>query len=552
MALGRHVDADKLIAASRDHPAHKHTSARHDLHDNPFLSRYDVETELPKYRLPDKGADGKVVYQILHDELMLDGNPSMNLASFVNTWAPDEARTLMMENLNKNLVDQDEYPAAQEIHERCVSMISHLWHAPPENKAMGTATTGSSEAIMLGGMALKRKWQERMKAKGKDIHNPGPNIVMGAEAQVALEKFARYFEVEARLVPVTKESNYAMSAKDAMKYVDENTIGIFVIMGSTYTGTFESVQEMSDELDKYEAETGNYVPIHVDAASGGFVAPFVYPHLTWDFKLPRVHSINTSGHKYGMSTVGVGWIIWRGADYLPKELIFELHYLGATDYSFNLNFSRPAHPILAQMFNFLNLGFDGYRRIMVNNLSKARLISRALEGTGWYTCVSNVHIPKAAPSQSVGEKISQVIGHVEKKTPAIDGPEHYLEGLPVVSFRFSDQFKAENPGIKQSWIQLQLRGLGWIVPNYPLPPSCDDTEILRVVVRESLSGDLARKLIEDIVQVTEQLLSDQGPSLSMSTANKVRRSTGPGSEDRSDGIDKDHASQNTKTWAKPC
>ncbi|KAK4686768.1 glutamate decarboxylase, partial [Tremellales sp. Uapishka_1] len=548
MALGKHVDTDQLIRDAKDHPVRKHIGGRVDLHELPYASRYDVDFEVPKYKMPEKGVDGKVAYQILHDELELDGNPNMNLASFVHTWVPDECNKLVMENINKNLVDQDEYPAANDIHERCVSMISNLWHAPPESKAMGTATTGSSEAIMLGGMALKKRWQAKMKAKGKSIHEPGPNIVMGAEAQVALEKFARYFEVECRLVPISKESNYVMNAKEAMKYVDENTIGVFVILGSTYTGAFESVQEMSDELDKYEAESGNHVPIHVDAASGGFVAPFAYPSYVWDFQIPRVQSINASGHKYGMSTVGVGWIIWRGQEYLPKELVFELHYLGATDYSFNLNFSRPAHPILAQMFNFLNLGFSGYRRIMQNDLAKARLISRALEQSGYFTLLSNVHRPK--PQSAVTALTSAVHKIYEGHGPVNEqDAEFYNEGLPVVSFRFTDEIKAKYPNLKQAWMQTALRTIGWIIPNYGLAPNCEDVEILRAVVRESLSGDLAGKLVQDIIECAESLLNDAGPSYSMSQASAQKDMPKKGSIPEKD---QEHIANNQSTYAKTC
>ncbi|WVQ93968.1 glutamate decarboxylase [Kwoniella sp. CBS 9459] len=553
MSLSQHVNAEQIIEQSRDHPVRKHTHDRQStLYDIPYTSRYDVEIDLPRFSIPDKGVNAKVCYQLLHDELLLDGNPNMNLASFVNTWVPDECERLMHENLNKNLVDQDEYPAAQAIHERCVSMISHLWHAPKDATALGTATTGSSEAIMLGGLALKRRWQEKMKAAGKDIHNPGPNIVMGAEAQVALEKFARFFEVEARLVPVHSGSGYVMDPKEAIKYVDENTIGIFVIMGSTYTGTFESVKGMADELDKYQEETGIDVPIHVDAASGGFVAPFVYPDLEWDFKIPRVNSINASGHKYGLAAVGAGWIVWRGADYLPKDLIFELHYLGQTDYSYNINFSRPAHPILSQMFHFLNLGFAGYKRINENNLNKARLISRALEASGYFTCLSKVHRPKNQGQSNISPVISTAAANIiHGTTHEISDPDYYVEGLPVCAFRFSDEIKEKYPNVKQAWIQSQLRAIGWIVPNYPLPPAEDKTEILRVVVRESLSGDLARKLILDIISVTEELLNGAGPSYLMSIASKRRNST-LGSAHRNETLDKEHISNNTSTYAKPC
>jgi glutamate decarboxylase len=258
---------------------------------------------------------------------------------------------------------------------------------------------------------MKRLWQERRKAAGKSIHEPGPNIVMGANAQVALEKFARYFEVECRLVPISVESKYRLDPKKAMEYVDENTIGVYVILGSTYTGHYEPVKEMSDLLDEYEQKTGINVPIHgelssvfysphsltlrsVDGASGAFIAPFAHPKLLWDFKLPRVVSINTSGHKFGLAYVGVGWVIWRSKEYLPKDLIFELHYLGSVEYSFSLNFSRPAAPIIAQYFNFVHLGFEGYRSVAKDDLKNARLLSRALEKCGWYTVLSDIHRPK--------------------------------------------------------------------------------------------------------------------------------------------------------------
>lgn len=272
-------------------------------------------------------------------------------------------------------------------------MLAQLWHAPDSHNAIGTATTGSSEAIQLGGLAMKRIWQEKRKAAGKSIHEPGPNIVMGANAQVALEKFARYFEVECRLVPISKESHYRLDPKKAMEYVDENTIGIYVILGSTYTGHYEPVKEMSDLLDEYEARTGHSVPIHVDGASGAFIAPFATPHHAWDFKIPRVVSINTSGHKFGLAYVGVGWVIWRSKEYLPKDLIFELHYLGSVEYSFSLNFSRPAHPIIAQYFNFVHLGFEGYKAVALDDLKNARLLSRALENSGLFEVLSDIHRP---------------------------------------------------------------------------------------------------------------------------------------------------------------
>lgn len=299
-----------------------------------------------------------------------------------------DAEKLVIENISKNLADADEYPAMMDIHSRCVSIIANLWGAQKGEKAIGSATTGSSEAIHLGGLAMKRRWQERRQAAGKDTSKP--NILMGANAQVALEKFARYFEVEARILPVSEDSSYRLDPEEVKKNIDENTIGVFVILGSTYTGHYEPVEEISNILDEYEKKTGNSIDIHVDAASGGFIAPFTHAKagFKWNFELPRVKSINTSGHKFGLVYAGVGWIIWRDEGQLPKHLIFELHYLGGTEESYTLNFSRPGAQVIAQYYNLIHLGFTGYRDIMENTLANARLLSRALEQTGWYRCVS--------------------------------------------------------------------------------------------------------------------------------------------------------------------
>ncbi|KAF8336574.1 pyridoxal phosphate-dependent transferase [Cantharellus anzutake] len=426
----------------------------------------------------DTGVNASAAYQLIHDEVELDGSPSLNFASFVHTWMPDEALKLVVENIAKFVLlfysDQDEYPATMQIHSRCISMLSHLWKAPKGSHVIGTATGGSSEAIMLGGLAMKKAWVERRKAAGKDYYHP--NVIMGANAQVAIEKFARYFDVEAKLVPVTEEGGY---------YVDENTIGVFIILGSTYTGGFEDVQEMNDFLDKYEAETGISIPSMVlDAASGGFVAPFVYPGYKWGFDVPRVHSINTSGHKFGLTYVGLGWILWKDESLLHKDLIFELHYLGSTEQSYTLNFSRPSAPILEA------------------DLANARLLSRALEESGWYKCLSNIHIPykKSSITGAIGSVIGDPSGRVDEDKAAF-----YQRGLPVVAFRFSDEFKQNYPHVQQSWIQNLLRQKQWIVPNYNMPPNVEKVEVLRIVVRESMNPDIIERVAADILEITEQL-----------------------------------------------
>ncbi|KIL60323.1 hypothetical protein M378DRAFT_168204 [Amanita muscaria Koide BX008] len=483
MVLSRHINPESVIAQCKEH-AHKKD---HPVHTRISSYRRDEDAaQVPKYTIPKEGIPSRSAYQLLHDETQLDGNPTLNLASFVHTWMPPEAEKLFIENINKNIVDLDEYPAAASVHNRCISIIADLWKAPKDCKPVGTATAGSSEAIMLGGLALKKRWQEARKVAGKDSSKP--NIVFGANAQVALEKFARYFEVESRLVPVKASNGFIMEPHDALEYIDENTIGVMVILGSTYTGHFENVQLMSTLLDELQDRTGLDIRIHVDGASGGFTAPFAYPNLKWSFEVPRVVSINTSGHKFGLVYPGLGWVIWRDEAYLHKDLIFELHYLGNTEYTFTLNFSKPAAPVMAQMFNFLNLGFDGYRRIAVKDLRNTRLLSRALEASSYFSVFSEVHIP---------------ISHAVDTDS--DDPEGYRRGLPVVSFRLSDEYKQENPQVQQSWVQTMLRTKGWIVPNYNAPKNEENTEILRVVVRESLSEDLIERLVTDLLEIVEGL-----------------------------------------------
>ncbi|RFU32595.1 hypothetical protein B7463_g3735, partial [Scytalidium lignicola] len=518
MSLARHVDPDEII--ERLHGMHMAEAGGRHVHTHggtshitPYASRYASKQEIPKFRISQDGAPADTVHQMLKDELDLDGKPNLNLASFVGTYMESQAEQLINENISKNLADADEYPAMMQIHARCVSIIAHLWGVQKGERAIGSATTGSSEAIHLGGLAMKRRWQEKRQREGKDTSKP--NIIMGANAQVALEKFARYFEVEARILPVSKKSDYRLDPELVKENIDENTIGIFVILGSTYTGHYEPVEEISKILDEFEAKTGIDIPIHVDAASGGFVAPFTHAKAggpKWDFSLPRVKSINTSGHKFGLVYAGVGWIVWRDESYLPKHLIFELHYLGGTEESYTLNFSRPGAQIIAQYYNLIHLGFNGYRQIMENCLANARLLSKSLEATGWYVCVSDIHRKKGVHEFQGTEEI---VFSEEDETSA-----KYNAGLPVVAFCFSDKFKQQFPHIQQVSMSNLLRARQYIVPNYPLPPSEEKTEILRIVVRESMSFDLLDRLITDIVQITQNLIDSDGPDLKMLSARQ--------------------------------
>jgi glutamate decarboxylase len=497
--LARHIDPDELVKSLQERPSHKggHRSNRAVSHTTPYSTRYASTTEISKFRIPHDGAPADAVHQLLKDELDLDGKPNLNLASFVGTYMEAEGAQLMIENLSKNLSDADEYPAMMDMHGRCISILANLWGVQNGEKAIGTATTGSSEAIHLGGLAMKRRWQEKRRAEGKDTSNP--NIIMGSNAQVALEKFARYFEVDARILPVSKKSCYRLDPDLVKENLDENTIGVFVILGSTYTGHYEPVEEISKILDEYEQKTGVSIPIHVDAASGGFIAPFTHAKAggtKWNFELPRVKSINVSGHKFGLVYPGLGWIIWRDESYLPKHLIFELHYLGGTEQSYGLNFSRPGGQVIAQYYNLIHLGFTGYQNIMENTLRNARLLSRALEATEWYECVSDIHRKKGDHNFEEGKK------QYEGSESSAD----YNAGLPVVAFKLSDKFRKQYPHVKQESVSKLLRAKQYIIPNYALPPNEEKAEILRVVVRETLSMDMVDRLVTDICDVTETLM----------------------------------------------
>ncbi|OVA10975.1 Pyridoxal phosphate-dependent decarboxylase [Macleaya cordata] len=432
-----------------------------------FASRY-VRTALPKFKMPENSIPKEAAYQIINDELMLDGNPRLNLASFVTTWMEPECDKLMMDSVNKNYVDMDEYPVTTELQNRCVNMIAHLFNAPigEDATAVGVGTVGSSEAIMLAGLAFKRKWQNKRKAEGKPFDKP--NIVTGANVQVCWEKFARYFEVELKEVKLSK-GYYVMDPKKAVEMVDENTICVAAILGSTLTGEFEDVKLLNDLLTKKSKETGWDTPIHVDAASGGFIAPFLYPELVWDFRLPLVKSINVSGHKYGLVYPGVGWVVWRSKEDLPEELIFHINYLGADQPTFTLNFSKGSSQIIAQYYQFIRLGFEGYRDIMRNCMENAKVLSKGLEEMGRF------------------EILSKDIG------------------VPLVAVSLNDSSKHTVFEISES-----MKRFGWIIPAYTMPADAEDVTVLRVVIREDFSRSLAERLLSDFEKVLKEI--DELPS----------------------------------------
>jgi glutamate decarboxylase len=417
---------------------------------------------LPKYRLPRSALPPDTAYQVVHDELMLDGNARLNLATFVTTWMERQANELMLETAEKNLIDKDEYPQTAELERRCVNILAHLWHAREHSgeSATGTSTTGSSEACMLGGMALKWRWRQRVPDPARR-----PNLVMGANVQVCWEKFCRYWEVEARQVPVSASATH-LTAEGAAAACDENTIGVVAILGSTYDGVYEPVAEIAAALDALEREKGIKVPIHVDAASGGLVAPFVDPALEWDFRLPRVQSINVSGHKYGLVYPGVGWVVWRDEAALPEELVFKVDYLGGEMPTFTLNFSRPGSQVAVQYYNFIRLGFSGFKLVQ--------------------------------------DVCRDVAGHLARQVAAL-GPFELVTdrfGIPAFAFRLRDPDAA---GYTVFDVSEALRGRGWIVPAYRMPPAIEDMAVLRIVVRNGFGRNLADALLEDLRSVIQRL-----------------------------------------------
>ncbi|XP_014553400.1 hypothetical protein COCVIDRAFT_107788 [Bipolaris victoriae FI3] len=418
-----------------------------------YGSKYAAE-DLPKYEMPDREMPPQVAYRMIKDDLTLDGTPTLNLASFVTTYMEEEVEKLMVDAFSKNFIDYEEYPVSADIQNRCVSMIARLFNAPGTDDAniIGTSTIGSSEAIMLGVLAMKKLWQNKRKAEGKPYDKP--NMVMNSAVQVCWEKACRYFDIEEKYVYCTAD-RYVIDPKECVDLCDENTIGICAILGTTYTGEYEDIKAINDLLIERDID----VNIHVDAASGGFVAPFVNPGLLWDFRLPKVTTINASGHKYGLVYPGVGWVVWRDPQYLPQELVFNINYLGADQASFTLNFSRGASQIIGQYYQLIRLGKRGYRRIMLNLTRTADYLAANLESMGFVIM-----------SQRGGE------------------------GLPLVACRIDEDLGKQ---YDEFAIAHQLRERGWVVPAYTMAPHSEQMKMLRVVVREDFTKSRCDALIAD-------------------------------------------------------
>jgi len=422
----------------------------------------DLSAALPKHRIPENERSPEHAYALVHDELMLDGNSRMNLATFCQTWVEPEVNRLMNDAIDKNLIDKDEYPQTAEVEARCVQMLADLWHAPDATNSIGCSTTGSSEAAMLGGLAMKWRWRERRRQNNQPEGRP--NLICGP-VQVCWHKFARYFDVELRQVPLSGE-RLELSPEEVIKRCDENTIGVVPTLGLTFTLRYEPVEAIAGALDELQAKTGLDVPIHVDGASGAMIAPFIHPDVVWDFRLPRVRSINTSGHKFGLTPLGCGWCVWRQTSDLPQGLVFNVDYLGGTMPTFALNFSRPGGQVIVQYYNFLRLGRDGYRKIHETCADTAGYLARQLEKLGPFVVL-------------------------------YDG----RGGIPGVCWTLKTN--GGSPGFTLYDLADRLRVRGWQVPAYPLPANRQDLVVQRALVRHGVSRDLAGLLADDIKAAVE-------------------------------------------------
>ena len=417
-----------------------------------------LSRQSPPDTLPAEPTDPDGVYRLIHDELLLDGSSRLNLATFVTTWMEPQAEVLMAESFDKNMIDKDEYPSTAAIERRCISIVSDLFHAEP-GEPTGASTVGSSEAVMLAGLALKWRWRAR-----RGLASGGtPNLVLGSNVQVVWEKFCRYFDVEPRYLPMEK-GRYVITPEQVRDAVDDDTIGVVGILGTTFTGELEPIAEICQVLDTLADTGGPDVPVHVDAASGGFVVPFLQPDLPWDFRLPRVVSINVSGHKYGLTYPGIGFVVWRSPDHLPPELVFNVNYLGGEMPTFTLNFSRPGNQVIGQYYNFVRLGRGGYTAIM-------------------------------STLRDTAVRISTGLAKEEDLRVLTDGT-----AIPVVAFEV-----VEGSGFTVFQVSHELRARGWQVPAYTMPANAEDVAVLRIVVRDGFSAELADDLVADLRAVCAEL-----------------------------------------------
>ena len=454
---------------------------------SPVFGSQEMREPAPSEFIPKHKTPSEIAYQIVKDETFPQTQPRLNLATFVTTYMDDYGTKLMNEAVGINFIDETEYPRVAVMCGRCINMVANMWNTPEKNEwKTGAVGIGSSEACMLGGVAAWLRWRERRKAAGKPYDKP--NLVMSTAYQVVWEKFCQLWQIEMRTVPITHE-HPTLDIDQAIKACDENTICIVPIAGVTWTGMNDDVEALNDALEVYNAKTGHDVPIHVDAASGGFILPFLNPDKKWDFRLKWVLSISTSGHKYGLVYPGLGWVIWKDKRYLPDEMSFSVNYLGANITQVGLNFSRPGAQILAQYYNFIHLGMDGYRKVHSNSMDIAQYCHDAI---GKISCFKN-----------------------------------YSEQLdnPLFIWTLDPEYdKTANWTLFD--LQDKLMQSGWMVPAYTMPKNIEDMVVMRIVVRQGMSRDMADMLIADIRNAVEELGKLEFPTPSRIAARKSMEQKG--------------------------
>lgn len=425
----------------------------------PIYGSSEAAHVLPRDVIGEKSVNPNIAYRLVADEMLHDGNPRYNLATFVQTYMEPEATQIMMDAISTNAIDKAEYPQTNEVEKRCVNIIANLWNAPKDETYMGTSTVGSSEACMLGGMAMKFRWRKRAAAAGIDINAKKPNLIVSSGYQVVWEKFCVYWDVELREVPMTDFNELRLDPKAAVAACDDYTIGIVPIMGITYTGLYDDIVAIDREVEEYNKTAKLSVPIHIDAASGGLYIPFVDPDLTWDFRLKNVVSISTSGHKFGLVYPGLGWVLWRDKSYLPEELLFKVAYLGAFEPTFQINFSRPGSQIWAQYYNFVRWGKEGYKAVHEKAREVGFFLDKGLKELGIFDILN-------------------------------DG-----KNIPIICWSLK---KSANKEWTEYDLSDRLRYFGWQLPAYPLPKNFEDVTVMRVVVRADQSMEQISLLLQDI------------------------------------------------------
>ena len=334
---------------------------------------------------------------------------------------------------------------------------------------------------MLGALAMKWKWRERRRRPRK--RRDKPNLIFGGDVHVVWEKFCRYFDVEPRIVPL-QEDKIVIGPEDVEPHIDENTIGVAAVLGTTFTGHADDVVGINDLLVEIKNEKGMDIPLHVDGASGAFVWPFLYPDTKWDFRLEQVASINASGHKFGLVYPGIGWLIFRGTESLPEDLVFYEDYLGKRDATFTLNFSTGSAMVLAQYFNFIRFGHSGYAFLMKMMKNNAERLAEDIADVG--------------PFELLGEG----------------------EQLPLVAFRL----KGEQPYDEFDVASQFAAERGWMVPAYHLPPNAEKVKLMRALVKLTLTYSLAEQLVEDLESACKMLAKKGG--VHESERKRVHTATG--------------------------